>query len=132
MRVRDEEFVNQRYLDLAKRLFRLYFRMNIRLCEEWSSNDSAGMGAFHLAYYHQKTDTQIVFEYQKLCFDIVIVSMEKGNKISLSTGCKTILKSTYGTKWEDSELTESNIKRAIIETYRIVEKKGKELMMCLK
>ena len=67
-----EKFINIEYLDYTKRIFGNCFRDDIKLIEEFYSNDSGGMGAYSLTYEYCNKPYQIVFDYERLYFDLYV------------------------------------------------------------
>lgn len=117
-------FVNNKYLTYMKFLFEKYFHNEVSLISSWFSNDAAGMGAFYLKYKHEPTSLNIIVDCQMLTFTISLMD-EKANVIDLITLCETILNSRYGKKWDDTELTFKNIKKAIKELHRALSYNAK-------
>ena len=112
-----ERFVNQRYLDTAINTFEFYFGKKMKLLKKVFSNEAAGMGAFYLEYIHKNTGYIIKFDCQKLTFCITL-HKHNGGEASVMGTCQSVLKSSYGNDpWNDGEMNEINIKRAIYELY---------------
>jgi len=111
----DNKFVNKKYMDIAVKEFKSVFGGNVKLLKQEFSNDAAGMGAFNLKYLYINTGHIIEFDCQKLTFSITIYN-NRGGEASIMGICQSVLKSEYGMNpWKDSEMTESNICRAIDE-----------------
>lgn len=129
MQKNSEHFVNQQYFDDAKLLFEKYFQADICLTKQWISNDVAGMGPFYLEYKHLPSNYRIILECQMLTFVIVIKNIETGEQIDLITICEKILKSKYGKKWRDTEISFKNIHKAIKELEKALTLKSNQLFL---
>lgn len=119
----NDAFVNNKYLTYMTSLLEEYFHKDVRLTSSWFSNDAAGMGAFYLEYQHLPTSFTLIIDCQMLTFTISLKD-ENENIIDLITLCDTVLKSRYGKKWGDTELTFKNIKRAVKELSRVLNHKA--------
>lgn len=121
---------SEKYLKIAQKYFDHYFGEKMRLVNKWSASKSVGMGAFYLEYDYLPKGLKVMLDCQKMVFSIYLKDKFDG-EISLITVCEKILNSDYGKSWNDVDVNENNLKRAIAELSAALNEKSDEIFFYL-
>ena len=114
--------IGSNYANLVQVYFDRCFGNKMQLIDKWIAPKGEGMGAFCLEYEYLPKGYKVIFDCQKMVFSVSLKDKFDG-EISLVSICERILCSDYGKSWNDMDLNENNLKKAVYELYVALNEK---------